>query len=276
MHLAFEFSLSMFDFLSFRWRDSTASRSKPFRSPSSSSTCTSSSGWLKSSLLTLSLIKWTLDKCYTMLYFQVSCVHPLERHLPQRHQASGNPWSLHSESSIVPSRIFCLIPSLESSSCATLEAPSIWSEANPTSPISALDTTGLLETVSVQMYIIKMSSGHLSWSLEPPTTQRTLMCGAPVAFLPSWCWARLVTMDGLGKVRLGCQQPHCSCVLNILTCLFFSRFSLVIAEWTNLWKSSRYWLPCGQLWKYLRPPLKGAGHPNQRADQGDEPQLHRV
>ena len=214
----------MFDFLSFRWRDSTASRSKPSRSPSSSSTCTSSSGWLKSSLLKLSLIKWTLDKCYTMLYFQVSCVHPLERHLPQRHQAPGNlvmalKAKIHD---LFSSRIFCLIPSLESSSCATLEAPSIWSEANPTSPISALDTTGLLETVSVQ--IIKMSSGHLSWSLEPPTTQRTLMCGAPVAFLPSWCWARLVTMDGLGKVRLGCQQPHCSCVLNILTCLFLADF----------------------------------------------------
>ena len=147
---------------SFRWRDSTASRSKPFRSPSSSSTCTSSSGWLKSSLLTLSLIKWTLDKCYTMLYFQVSCVHPLERHLPQRHQAPGNlvmalKAKIHD---LFSSRIFCLILSLESSSCAILAVPNIWSGANPMFRTSALDTTGLqLENLLFKQLLFKFLQG---------------------------------------------------------------------------------------------------------------------
>ena len=265
----------MFDFLSFRWRDSTASRSKPFRSPSSSSTCTSSSGWLKSSLLTLSLIKWTLDKCYTMLYFQVSCVHPLERHLPQRHQASGNPWSLHSESSIVPSRIFCLIPSLESSSCATLEAPSIWSEANPTSPISALDTTGLLETLGANVY-------HQNVFRAPELIFGATDYTTNIDVWSAGCVFAELMLGQVGDDGWIGQSPAWMSATPLLVRLkysdlpVFSRFSLVIAEWTNLWKSSRYWLPCGQLWKYLRPPLKGAGHPNQRADQGDEPQLHRV
>ena len=275
MHLAFEFSLSMFDFLSFRWRDSTASRSKPSRSPSSSSTCTSSSGWLKSSLLTLSLIKLTLAKCYTMLYFQVSCVHPLERHLPQRHQASGNPWSLHSESSIVPSRIFCLIPSLESSSCATLEAPSIWSEANPTSPISALDTTGLLETLGANVY-------HQNVFRAPELIFGATDYTTNIDVWSAGCVFAELMLGQVGDDGWIGQSPAWMSATPLLVRLkysdlpVFSRFSLVIAEWTNLWKSSRYWLPCGQLWKYLRPPLKGAGHPNQRADQGDEPQLHRV
>ena len=72
---------------------------------------------------------------------------------------------------------------------------------------------------------------------------------------------------------------------------FFSRFSLVIAEWTNLWKSSRYstlsifqstFRILSTCYLYLfnitldKFSIPGAGHPHQRADKGDEPQLHRV
>ena len=105
----------------------------------------------------LYFIYWDLkdNSSVKQVNLQVSCVHPLKRHLPQRHQAPGNLAIMAFKAKTYEpfsSRIFCLILSLESSSCAILAAPSIWSEANPTSPTSALDTTGLLETLQGAFY----------------------------------------------------------------------------------------------------------------------------
>ena len=127
---------------------------------------------------------------------QVSCVHPLKRHLPQRHQAPGNlvrAWEAKIHDNFSP-RIFCLILSLESSSCAISAVPSIWSGANPMFRTSALDTTGLqLESLLYLVQLLfKLLQGTWTdfWSDRLHNEHRCVECWLRFCWAdvgPGWC-----------------------------------------------------------------------------------------
>ena len=138
------------------------------------------------------------------------------------------------------SRIFCLILSLESSSCAILAVPNIWSGANPMFRTSALDTTGLqLEN------LLFIQSCYSNFCRAPE-----LIFGATdyTTNIDVWSAGCVFAELMLGQVGVnGCDRsPWMSATssqhlrLNRSHWIFSSRFSLVIAEWTSLWKSSRY------------------------------------
>ena len=153
----------------------------------------------------LYFIYWDLkdNSSVKQVNLQVSCVHPLKRHLPQRHQAPGNLAIMAFQGKNLWAFLFQnLLLDPESGILKLCDFGSakhlVRGEPN-VSYICSRYYRSSRNTPGCFLQLSYISSGHLNWFLGQRTTQRTLMCGVPVAFLLSWCWARLVWMEMQSK-----------------------------------------------------------------------------